>query len=71
MEYQNPILTGFYPDPSICRVGQDYYMVTSSFEYLPGIPVFHSRDLINWRQIAALPAGFLRRPSGISRGGFM
>ena len=51
MEYQNPILTGFYPDPSICRVGQDYYMVTSSFEYLPGIPVFHSRDLINWRQI--------------------
>lgn len=51
MEYQNPILTGFYPDPSICRVGNDFYMVNSTFEYLPGIPVFHSTDLINWEQI--------------------
>ncbi len=47
----NPILKGFYPDPSICRVGDDYYLVTSSFEYFPGIPVFRSRDLVNWRQI--------------------
>ena len=47
----NPILKGFHPDPSICRVGEDYYLVTSSFEYFPGIPVFHSRDLVNWRQI--------------------
>lgn len=47
----NPILPGFYPDPSICRVGVDYYLVTSSFEYFPGVPVFHSTDLINWRQI--------------------
>lgn len=49
--FKNPILTGFYPDPSICRVGEDYYMVTSSFTYFPGIPVFHSRDLVHWKQI--------------------
>ncbi|WP_460670844.1 glycoside hydrolase family 43 protein [Larkinella ripae] len=47
----NPILTGFYPDPSIVRVGTDYYLVTSTFSYFPGIPVFHSRDLKNWKQI--------------------
>ena len=40
-----------YPDPSICRVGEDYYLVTSSLEYLPGIPIFHSRDLVHWEQI--------------------
>ena len=51
MKYVNPILRGFYPDPSICRVGGDYYLVTSSFEYFPGVPIFHSRDLVNWRQI--------------------
>lgn len=51
MRYQNPVIRGFYPDPSICRVGEDYYLVTSSFEYFPGIPVFHSRDLVNWKQI--------------------
>lgn len=51
MIYSNPIIPGFYPDPSICRVGQDYYLVTSSFEYFPGVPIFHSRDLLNWRQI--------------------
>jgi xylan 1,4-beta-xylosidase len=49
--FQNPILKGFYPDPSICRVGDDYYMVTSSFEYFPGVPIFHSKDLVNWQQI--------------------
>jgi len=48
---ENPILKGFYPDPSICRVGNDYYLVTSSFEYFPGIPIFHSRDLAHWEQI--------------------
>ena len=47
----NPVLPGFYPDPSVCRVGSDYYMVTSSFEYFPGVPVFHSTDLFSWRQI--------------------
>ena len=51
MKYRNPILPGFYPDPSICRVGQKYYMVTSSFEYFPGVPIFRSKDLINWQQI--------------------
>ncbi|MCI5647951.1 MAG: glycoside hydrolase family 43 protein [Fusicatenibacter sp.] len=49
--YQNPIFSGFYPDPSICRVGEDYYMVTSSFVYFPGLPIFHSRDLVHWEQI--------------------
>src|SRR5579884_1418378 len=49
--YQNPIIPGFYPDPSVCRVGEDYYLVTSSFEYFPGVPIFHSRDLVHWRQI--------------------
>lgn len=49
--FQNPVLKGFYPDPSICRVGEDYYLVTSSFCYFPGIPVFHSRDLVHWEQI--------------------
>jgi alpha-N-arabinofuranosidase len=51
MPYQNPIIPGFYPDPSVVRVGEDYYLVNSTFEYFPGVPVFHSRDLINWRQI--------------------
>lgn len=49
--YTNPILAGFYPDPSICRVGEDYYLVNSTFAYFPGIPVFHSRDLVNWQLI--------------------
>jgi xylan 1,4-beta-xylosidase len=47
----NPILTGFYPDPSVVQVGKDYYLVNSTFSYFPGIPVFHSRDLKNWKQI--------------------
>ena len=48
---QNPIIPGFYPDPSICRVGDDFYLTCSSFELYPGIPVFHSKDLANWEQI--------------------
>ena len=44
----NPILPGFYPDPSICRVGDDYYIVNSSFAYFPGIPIFQSKDLSHW-----------------------
>lgn len=51
MKYQNPIIRGFNPDPSICRVDNDFYLVTSSFEYFPGIPVYHSTDLVNWTQI--------------------
>lgn len=49
--FRNPILKGFYPDPSICRVGDTYYMVTSSFYYFPGLPVFESKDLVHWKQI--------------------
>ena len=51
--YKNPILRGFRPDPSICFVNGDYYLVNSTFEYFPGVPIFHSRDLINWKQIGA------------------
>lgn len=47
----NPIIPGTYPDPSICRVGDDYYMINSSFELYPGIPIFHSRNLADWTQI--------------------
>lgn len=54
-----PILPGFYPDPSICRVGEDYFLVTSSFEYFPGVPIFHSRDLLHWEQLGHV----LDRPS--------
>ena len=46
----NPVLSGFYPDPSICRAGKDFYMVNSSFAYFPGVPIFHSRDLAHWEQ---------------------
>ena len=49
--FTNPILSGFYPDPSICKVGDDYYLVNSTFSYFPGIPVFHSKDLVNWKII--------------------
>jgi len=49
--YQNPVIPGFYPDPSVCRVGNDYYLVNSSFEYFPGVPVWHSKDLVHWQQI--------------------
>lgn len=49
--YRNPIIPGFNPDPSICRVGEDYYLVTSSFEFFPGVPIWHSRDLTNWENI--------------------
>src|SRR5690606_34189714 len=50
--YQNPILGGDYPDPSIVRDGKDYYMTHSSFEYYPGLLVWHSTDLVNWERIA-------------------
>lgn len=50
----NPILPGCHPDPSICRVGDDYYLVTSTFEYFPGLPIFHSTDLASWERIGAV-----------------
>lgn len=49
--YINPVIKGFNPDPSVCGVGEDYYLVTSTFEYFPGVPVYHSRDLVNWKQV--------------------
>lgn len=69
----NPVLSGFYPDPSICRAGGDYYIVNSSFAYYPGLPIFHSKDLLNWKLISYA----LDRPeqldldgAGVSRGLF-
>ena len=55
----NPILSGFYPDPSICRKDDDFYIVNSSFVYAPGVPIFHSKDLAHWEQIGNI----LDRPS--------
>jgi len=49
--FSNPVVKGFSPDPSVCRVGEDYYLVTSSFQYFPGVPIYHSKDLVNWKQI--------------------
>ena len=49
--FYNPIIPGFHSDPSICRVEDDYYLITSTFEYFPGVPVFHSKDLVNWEEI--------------------
>lgn len=49
--FKNPVLTGMNPDPSICRVGDDFYLVTSTFEYYPGLPIYHSKDLVNWKLI--------------------
>src|SRR5687768_9036088 len=50
-EFYNPILQGCYPDPAITRKGDDYYMLCSSFAMFPGVPIFHSKDLVNWKQI--------------------
>ena len=49
--FENPIIPGYHPDPSICRVGQDYYLVNSSFVWFPGLPIYHSKDLVNWKLI--------------------
>ena len=62
---QNPILRGFNPDPSIVRVGQDYYIATSTFEWFPGVQIHHSRDLVNWRLVARP----LNRPSQLDMRG--
>ena len=72
-DYYNPIIAGFYPDPTIVRAGNDFYAAMSSFAYFPGVPIFHSTDLVNWTQIGSI----LDRPSqlnvdsaGVSRGIF-
>ena len=65
MNYLNPILPGFHPDPSICRVGNDYYLTTSTFEWFPGLPIYHSRDLVCWRLLGHA----LDRPSQLPLAG--
>ena len=50
-EYLNPILAGFHPDPSICKAGDKYYLINSSFAYFPGLPIFESTDMVNWKQV--------------------
>ena len=50
-QYRNPVIAGYHPDPSICRVGEDFYLVNSSFQYFPGVPIYHSKDLVNWELI--------------------
>jgi xylan 1,4-beta-xylosidase len=50
-QFVNPVISGYAPDPSITRVGDDYYLVTSSFVHYPGLPIYHSRDLVTWTQI--------------------
>ncbi|MDI1465165.1 glycoside hydrolase family 43 protein [Catellatospora sp. KI3] len=57
--FQNPVIAGMHPDPSVCRVGDDYYLACSSFEYFPGVPILHSRDLVHWE----LLGNALDRPS--------
>ena len=52
MTIQNPIIPGFNPDPSICRRGDDYFIAVSSFEWFPGVPIYHSRDLAHWELYA-------------------
>ncbi len=72
-KFTNPILAGFYPDPSICSVDQDFYLVNSTFAYYPGIPVFHSRDLVNWKLIGHVmdrPEQLNLDSLGVSRGIF-
>lgn len=56
--YTNPILHQDWSDPDVCRVGDDYYMTASSFNYMPGLPVLHSRDLVNWKIIGAALASY-------------
>ncbi|KQO12734.1 glycoside hydrolase family 43 protein [Paenibacillus sp. Leaf72] len=69
MKFSNPVLSGCYPDPSICRVGNDYYLVNSSFNYYPGIPIFHSSDLVNWTQIGHVLTRESQLPLGTKTSG--
>ena len=70
-ELYNPILQGCYPDPSITRKGDDYFLVSSSFAMFPGVPIFHSNDLVNWKQIGHVldrKSQLIVHDSGISAG---
>lgn len=64
-QYFNPVIAGYYPDPSICRKGDTYYLVNSSFGFFPGVPIFTSDDLVNWKQIGHV----LDRPSQLNLDG--
>ena len=71
-QYLNPIIAGFAPDPSICRKGDTYYMVNSSFSFFPGVPIYKSKDLVNWKSLghvldreSKLPLGQQRVSGGI------
>lgn len=61
-----PVIPGFFPDPSVCRVGEDYFLVNSSFEYAPGIPIHRSRDLRTWTQIGNVLTREAQFPAGVS-----
>lgn len=66
-EYRNPIIPGCYPDPSICRVGDSYFLVNSTFHYFPAVPLWHSKDLVHWEQIGNV----LDRDSQVNLSGTM
>lgn len=51
MKYKNPVIRGFYPDPSVCKAGDKFYIACSSFQYFPGVPILESSDLINWKTV--------------------
>ena len=57
-KYFNPVLHADYSDPDVCRVGEDYYMTASSFNCFPGLPILHSRDLVNWTLVGAALADY-------------
>ena len=66
---KNPILKGFNPDPSICRVGDDYYIATSTFQWFPGVQIYHSKDLANWELVSHPLTRKRSAPAAMSRGG--
>ncbi|MBO9691387.1 glycoside hydrolase family 43 protein [Chryseobacterium sp.] len=70
-EFYSPILQGCYPDPSITKKGEDYYLVNSSFSMFPGVPIFTSKDLVNWKQVGHVldrPSQLKVEKSGVSHG---
>jgi alpha-N-arabinofuranosidase len=62
MVFQNPVIRGYYPDPSVCKVNGKYYLVASSFQFFPGVPLFESEDIINWKQIGFCLTGESQLP---------
>ena len=63
--YTNPVIPGFHPDPSVCRVGEEYFLAVSSFTYFPGVPIFRSSNLVDWTQLG----NALDRPSQLDLSG--